>query len=491
MSRVIALAGFPPEILAYAIAMYSRSALSIEESIKKVTEEKAGKFFETFYFAYGHKSIADNAHVAMALENISQIAAFEIEDQSLWDGQERSTRYQKFDTKSDCFVIPKSFRGTYLEGQYVDFATFLLGEYAFFSQACFEYLVKINTKPAEMNDAQYERTMRARAFDVARYWLFGGIKTSVGQVTSARSLEDQITRLLTSEYPDIVELAEQMKSVCISGVPLTPQGFAGGDSDRPSILPTLIKYATANPFQAEMRKAARFWAEHLGLNASVRGDLGSHLENSWVDLASSHSLEAEIIATFLYEGGHVSYREALDKVLHLSENERGKILKHAFKVRGKHDPLPRAYASGYQLIYDIVMDRGGERDLHRHRRCIQIHQQPTAVYGYNIPRIVHEAGLTSRYITGMARVPRIVAEFRDEVGVEANYLLPFAYRSRTLYKMDLAEVAYITELRSGVAGHFSYREAACKMYDLLVNRYPVFEGKFRVTPFETENLLKR
>lgn len=475
MSRVIALAGFPPEVLAYAIAMYSRSALSIEESIKKVTEEKAGEFFETFYFAYGHKSIADNAHVAIALEDISQIAAFEIEDQSLWDGQERSTRYQKFDSRSDCFAIPKSFQGTYLEGKYVDFATFLLGEYAFFSQACFEYLVKVNSKPSKMNDAQYERTMRARAFDVARYWLFGGIKTSVGQVTSARSLEDQIIRLMTSEYPEVVELAEQMKDACM----------------KPSILPTLIKYATANPFQAEMRKATRFWAERLSLHVSDRSGSKPYLENSYVDLTPSHSLEDEIIATLLYEGGHVSYRAVLDKVQHLSESERGKILEYAFEVRGKYDPLPRTYASGYQLIYDIVMDRGGERDLHRHRRCIQIHQQPTTVYGYNIPKIVFEAGLTPRYIKGMVRVPRIVAEFRDEVGVGANYLLPFAYRSRTLYKMDLAEAAYITELRSGVAGHFSYREVACKMYNLLVERYPFFEGKFRVTPFETENLLKR
>lgn len=477
MSHVIALDGFPPEILAYAIAMYSRSALSIEESLKKVTEEKAGKFFETFYFAYGHKSIADSAHVALALEDISQIAAFEVEDQSLWDGQERSTRYQKFDSKSDCFVIPKSFQGTYLEGKYVNFATFLLGEYAFFSQACFEYLVKVNPKPSEMNDAQYERTMRARAFDIARYWLFGGIKTSVGQVTSARSLEDQITRLMTSEYPDVVELAEQMKDACISG-------------NKP-VLPTLIKYAAPNPFQAEMRIANRSWAERLGLYVFGSGGFQAYSENSCVDLAPYHSLEDEIITTFLYEGGHTSYRAALDKTLHLPKSERGKILEHTFEVRGKHDPLPRAYASGYLLIYDIVMDRGGERDLHRHRRCIQIHQQPTTVYGYNIPKILNEAGLASRYIEGMAQVPRIVAEFRDEVGVEANYLLPFAYRSRTLYKMDLAEAAYITELRSGVAGHFSYREAACKMYDLLVERHPFFKGKFRVTPFETENLLKR
>ena len=97
MSEVIALAGWPPEVLAYAMAMYSRSSLSIKESLAKITEEKSSKFLETFYFKYGHKSIADNAHIPLATENVSEIVAFELEDQQLWDGQERSTRYQNLD----------------------------------------------------------------------------------------------------------------------------------------------------------------------------------------------------------------------------------------------------------------------------------------------------------------------------------------------------------------------------------------------------------
>src|SRR3989338_9463382 len=97
MTKVIALAGWPPEVLAYAMAMYSRSSLSIKESILKITNEKAAGFFDKTYFGYGHKSIADNAHIPLAIENVSEIVAFELEDEQLWDGQERSTRYQNFD----------------------------------------------------------------------------------------------------------------------------------------------------------------------------------------------------------------------------------------------------------------------------------------------------------------------------------------------------------------------------------------------------------
>ena len=98
----------------------------------------------------------------------------------LWDGQERSTRYQSF-RRGGGYYVPRSVRGTPLEAEYTELADFLLGENEFFSKECFEILVRQNPKSQDMNDAAYERTLRARAFDVSRYCLFGGILTSVGQ----------------------------------------------------------------------------------------------------------------------------------------------------------------------------------------------------------------------------------------------------------------------------------------------------------------------
>ena len=50
------------------MAKYSRSALSMKESLKEITLQKAEKFLNTFYFQYGHRSIADLAHIALAIE---------------------------------------------------------------------------------------------------------------------------------------------------------------------------------------------------------------------------------------------------------------------------------------------------------------------------------------------------------------------------------------------------------------------------------------
>src|SRR6266702_5381169 len=95
-TEVYAIFGAEPEVQAYAMAKYSRSSLSMKESLKEISQQKAEKFLNTFYFQYGHRSIADLAHIALAIEKLSILAAIVVADESRWDGQERSTRYQDF-----------------------------------------------------------------------------------------------------------------------------------------------------------------------------------------------------------------------------------------------------------------------------------------------------------------------------------------------------------------------------------------------------------
>src|SRR5947209_18514146 len=94
--RVLTVAPMPPDKLAYALARYSRSPDSIRESIEWVRTHDSAKFLESFYFQYGHASIADLGHLAVCFEGVSELAATEIEDEQLWDGQARSSRYQDF-----------------------------------------------------------------------------------------------------------------------------------------------------------------------------------------------------------------------------------------------------------------------------------------------------------------------------------------------------------------------------------------------------------
>jgi thymidylate synthase ThyX len=138
------------------------------------------------------------------------------------------------------------------------------------------------------------------------------------------------------------------------------------------------------------------------------------------------------------------------------------------------------------------MDVGGFRDMHRHRRCTQIEQGFTDLHGYDTPPDVVSAGQGGRYQAAMQKVMELCGKC-GVAGPHARlYLLPMAFRKRTLFKMDFAEALYIAELRSGPAGHFSYRHVAYAMYEEVARKHPTLAKYFRVTDVtEPVDLLKR
>ena len=80
-TNVFAVHGADPEVLAFAMAKYSRSALSMRESLMEISAQRAEQFLNTFYFQYGHRSIADLAHIAFAVERLSLLAAIVLVDE--------------------------------------------------------------------------------------------------------------------------------------------------------------------------------------------------------------------------------------------------------------------------------------------------------------------------------------------------------------------------------------------------------------------------
>src|SRR5215831_11929988 len=207
--NVFAVHGVDPEVQAYAMAKYSRSALSMKESLKEISEQKAEEFLNTFYFQYGHRSIADLAHIAVAIEKLSILAAIILVDEQRWDGQERSTRYQNF--KKSGYYVPDFGGDASRREQYCATADFLFAEYEAFTQRMLEHYKAQVSRPGEMAEEAYTRALRARAFDISRYLLPLATNTSLGQIVNARTLETQIARLLSSPYAEVRCLGELLK----------------------------------------------------------------------------------------------------------------------------------------------------------------------------------------------------------------------------------------------------------------------------------------
>jgi len=510
---VFAVHGADPEVLAYAMAKYSRSSLSMRESLTEISAQRAEQFLNTFYFQYGHRSIADLAHIAFAVERLSLLAAIVLVDEQRWDGQERSTRYQNF-MKSGWY-FPGFGADTAAATLYAETIGNLFATYKRTTSAVHDALRSRIACPDSLKPDAYERTLKARAFDVARYLLPLATNTSLGQIVNARTLETQVSRLLSHPIAEIRDLGLRLREAATGPAwnvnAQAAAAFVGkldgalGEEAAALFLrevrtaPTLVKYAEPNQYametQAELAQAA---AELLAGHEIAAAPV--------VDLVErTETLEAELAATLIYSASHHPYRQIRDLVAALPEARVIEVIELGLRHRGRHDEALRAFHAGAALRFDILMDIGGFRDMHRHRRCVQIIQGFTALHGCEIPdsadlsadvNLLAEAGVLQEFEAALAAAhaasAQIAAGSAPEAAQSALYLLPLATRIRSLFKMDFAEAQYISELRSGPAGHFSYRRVAWEMYKAIERQHPALARHIRVTDFtQPIDLLKR
>jgi thymidylate synthase ThyX len=504
--EVFAVYGAEPEIQAYAMAKYSRSALSMKESLKEISQQKAEKFLNTFYFQYGHRSIADLAHIALAIEKLSILAAIAVADEQRWDGQERSTRYQDF--KKSGYFVPDFGNDQEALALYQKTIADLFAEYESLSVRMALYLASIVPKPEDMKQEAYERTLRARAFDISRYLLPLATNTSLGEIVNARTLESQVSHLLSHSHKEVRYLGELLKQAATSPAYNVNQESLrdlvslirkvsqelGARAEQEllrevRVAPTLVKYADPNPYEIETRRELRQIARELMGSLPVE-------PAPLVDLLDEEPLEVELATTLVYEHSQYSYRQLRKAVEAAGDPIRREIIDAGLRHRGKHDELLRPFCAGQQFRFDILMDIGGFRDMHRHRRCIQIGQEFTTRHGFDTPEEVEAAGVRENYEAIMQRAADAVEQLSKQPGSEAaenaQYAIPLASRKRTLFKMDFAEAVYISELRTTPAGHASYRNVAYAMYEAVARKYPGLAKYFRVHDVrEPVDLLKR
>ncbi|HEY6389744.1 MAG TPA: FAD-dependent thymidylate synthase [Bryobacteraceae bacterium] len=471
--RVLTVSPMPPEKCAYALARYSRSPDSIRDSVEWVRTHDSAKFLESFYFQYGHASIADLGHVVMCFEGISELAATEVEDEQLWDGQARSSRYQDF-SKSG-FITPPEFDSTQA-AIYQEAAGKLLAGYNEIHAKIFDHLAERLPRPEAMKPEPYKRNLAARAFDVARYLLCFGIPTGVGQVTSIRTLERQIRRLKASEYRELRDLAVEIAEACAE----QPACQWDAANSVEALAPTLARHVDVDEHLEQSRADLKLWAaQNLGEYKQQCSDP--------VDLLKPADTMADIVATLLYPVTDRPYRLLYEQARAWNSARKNEVIDVALQSRTRRDELLRNFR-GAPYAYDIVMDIGAYRDLHRHRRCQQFRQPYSTNLGFETPDAIAVAGLGADYNALLSHACNIVTTLPAP---GSHYLLPFASCARFLFKMDFPEAEYIARLRSGVKGHFSYRRIAWYMKEKMAELEPELGRLMQATPPWTEDPLQR
>ncbi len=461
----------PPEKCAYALARYSRSADSIRESVEWVRTHNSQNFLESFYFQYGHQSIADLGHTVLCFEGVSELAASEIEDETLWDGQAKSSRYQDFSKAG--FITPAELSPDDA-ARFRNAGEALLRGYTEIHARVNEYLTEQLPRPDSMKPESYARNITARAFDVARYLLFWAVPTNVGQVTSIRTLEKQIKRLRISEFAELRELGEEVARACAE-----PPVCLWDDAKAEPLAPTLARHAEPDEHLRQSRADLELWARQ---NLTV----AAH-DVPRVSLVRPDDTLTEIVATLLYPVCGHPFQALYETARSWRQAQKLEVVEVATRSRGSRDDLLRGFRGG-QYCFDMLIDIGAYRDMHRHRRCHQYRQAYTGTHGYDVPELFSKSGTQNAYCGAMDAALETMRHLPDPA---RQYLMPFGARSRFLFKMDFAEVEYISRVRSGVKGHFSYREIAWEMKQRVAEKEPDLARLIDATPPWIEDPLKR
>lgn len=476
----------PPEPQAYALARYSRSADPISESLAWVHDHSSERFWERFYFDYGHASIADLGHVAICFEDISELAGIEVFDEQLLDGQARSSRYQEMGSRGFC--VPGELDSAGSRRVYERALDGLTTAYHSVHAQAMEALERRHPRPGSMKRGVYQRNLAARAYDLARYLLPLATPTSLGLVLSIRTVEKQISRLMASPYSELQGLGSQLREVCGAPPDMTWPRLQDEASTLGPLAPTLARHARPSEFVKQLPLRARRVASRVleGVTPQAVPD---------VELIPPHPPEVELAATLLYSASRHPYSQILETVQSLSREQRQDLVDEILDGRGPFDEMPRAARCGYRFIFDVSMDVGGWRDLHRHRRCQQVLQPLDLNAGLQVPPSAVDLGVVGPLKAGceaaLEAARLLAAQGTDPGERAAHYLLPFAHRVRCLFKMDLGEAHYLVKLRTGVKGHESYRSVAWQMGEALKAAEPSLARLIEATSPDVEDPLTR
>lgn len=331
-------------------------------------------------------------------------------------------------------------------------------------------------KPSDMDSKAYERILKNKSFDVARYLLPLATMTSLGQVTSARTIERQISRLLSSSYSEVREIGTYIKQACIE-----PSWGISGEG--PPVASSLVKHAAGETFSLAISSIMNEIIPILGIKEYNNKSNG-------VELTIVNDPVVSAIAKLIYSHSNYTFRQCVDAVDSMAQDEKEDLVKEIFSVRNVHDLFPKEF-QGNQLNFDITCDIGAGRDIHRHRRTEIIRQPYSLGDGIDIPYMVTSTG-------DFADVKRLFVQAENclRVGLLCSNIPmgtePYTYtlgtRCRQLHSMDIAQLAYVTELRSKQGGHFSYRKIANMMCQAAIDEFPLLKDTIRVSPFEEELL---
>ncbi len=420
-----------------------------------LNNQRAQAFYAKWLSQYGDDSIAQITGTHIVFWGISQVAMKYIEDQRIGlEPIEKSTRYVNFGEKiggSYLYYTPKPDLET----------AKLLDEYRAIMDGLFESyngLVADLTAWLKENYTEKDAVLEKKSFDTLRGILPMATIAQVAFRGNAQAFEYLINRTAAHELGEFRWIASALKTEL--------------DKEIPSLL-----------LRVNDEKSGRYQSYLAGRRANTVKAARKITPELFKEITpAAHPVvrlaeydpegENKIIAGILFSSSAESWIACLAAARRLSEKEKQEIIDAYLTGRdARWQKVGRALENSY-VRFDILMDSGAYRDLHRHRMLTQERQLFSVAHGYSVPQEIVDAGLEDRYRAALDSVVPLFKKLETVSPELAQYAVPLAYRVRFYQYENLRQFFWEAELRTGPQGHPHYRFIEQEKYRLLKEKFP-------------------
>jgi len=417
-----------------------------------LNNQRAQAFYSKWLSQYGDDSIAQITGTHVIVWGISQVAMKFIEDQRVGlEPIEKSTRYVNFGHKVNGHYLYYTPRPD-LE------RCGLLGEYTATMDHLFDTYVSLLEplqKWLKANFNEKDSILEKKAFDTLRGLL---PMSTLGQVAfrgNAQSFEYLINRTRKHPLGELRWFAHDLQ------VEL--------DKEIPSLL-LRVSDEKSSDYQTYLGRRYEN-VRALSAHNLVRS------QRAEVNLVEfDPDSEVKILAGILFQQSHGTWDHALATARSMNEENRKRVFDAYIPSRkGRWYKVGRAFENAY-LRFEIVMDAGSYRDLHRHRMMTQERQTFSAHHGFTTPVELMDAGLSDRFDDAIERATRFFLKLEAVDRDLAQYCVPLACRMRFYQWQNFRQLFWETELRTISQGHPDYRFIELEKYRLVKEKFPLLAG---------------
>ncbi len=432
----------------------------LDEFANKV--DKDSQLLKRVITAYGDDSVQQLSGVHMVVENASNLLTKKLEWGRLAAYLEQSTRYIYFDQKDSegkyKYFVPQNFKGSVKE-QYIEAMDTIFDLYSVMVRKLTDYIRSTSTVPETERDVAWKGATRAQACDAIRPVLPVATKSTVGIFASGQALESLIMHLQSDELLEAQIVGDKL---LIEGRKVIPMFLER--ADKPDRGGAMIAYRSNTH-----RQVKELTKKYLPDNYAMAPSDDVTLVDYWP------KNELLLVPDMLYEHSNQPLEQIQSEVNDWPYDRKIEIFKAYMgeRLNRRHHPgraLEKAHYS-----WDLVCDYGIFRDLQRHRMVDDLNWQLlTPRYGYEIPKLVEEAGLSEQF-EACFDISLKLYSLLQKAGyvLEAQYATLLGHKMRWKITYNARQAFHLHELRTTSQGHPGYRKLVLKMHEKLAEVHPL------------------